>query len=422
LAKFHSSQKLLKAFGRLSVSFFRYDDASSSLAQVEAADPADVEAHYYRGLAEEALGHAKDARTEFETAYGSASMHVASGLQLAELDAQEHDLPAALKVLGESCAAPSGNLRCIEETVALERLNGNREAASHLAYEALERNPTSLFLRNEMTKLGSESKAGFSAPDPARHLAGDTRRILNLAIEYNRLGMYADSLELLSRSYPHVAPEEVEPGASQPSEDALLAYYRGYCRVKLGQSGDADFKAASQMPLRYIFPNEAEAIPVLDAALASNSSDVSAHFLLGMLWFSKGMADDAMEEWKKAEALNEKIPSLDASMGHLLLTVKQRPKEAEATLTRGLQADSGNPEVYILLNEAMRQMDRSPEERVQMMKRFPDMAAMPADLLRALTDALRESGKDAEADSLLAHHFVVRKEGEAPLKAKDQAK
>jgi tetratricopeptide (TPR) repeat protein len=422
LAQFPSSLKLLKASGRLAVNLFRYAEARSSLAQVEAHDPSDPEVHYYRGLAETALGGRSDARAEFVASHRNENFRAASGLLLAELDAHEHDGAAALKVLEESCPASTGDLRCIEETVALERTTGDLEGARRVAAESLERYPISLFLRNELTKLGPVGKAGFSAPDLDRHLTGDTRRILNLVQQYNRLGLYSDSLELLSRRYPSVSPEESEPGAVTPEGDALLAYYRGFCREQLGQSGKADFKAASHMALFDVFPSDAETIAVLRAAVAGNQSDASAHFLLGTLWFSKGMVDSAMEEWKRAEALNRKIPSLDASMGRVLLEIKKEPKEATALFKRGLKTDSANPELYLGLNEAMGEMKRPASERADMMKRFPADANMPTELLRELTDALRDSGRNDEAESLLAHRFVVRKEGEAPLRPQSHAK
>jgi hypothetical protein len=50
-----------------------------------------------------------------------------------------------------------------------------------------------------------------------------------------------------------------------------------------------------------------------------------------------------------------------------------------------------------------------------MMKRFPYPANMPETLVRALVEALRESGRNDEANAVLAHHFLPRKEGEAPL-------
>jgi tetratricopeptide (TPR) repeat protein len=422
LAKFPPSLKLLKASGRLAVSLFRWEEASSLLAQAEGSDTADAELHYYRGIAVAALGHKTEARKEFEIAHRSEEFRAASGLLLAELDAQDHDAAGALKVLEESCPVSSGDLRCIEETVALERTTGDKERARQLAGESAQRYPTSLFLRNELAKLEPNSNPGFSAPELNRHLAGDTNRILNLVWQYNRLGLYADSLELLSRKYPHVANGESEPGAVPPEDDPLVTYYRGFSREKLGRSGKADFKAASHMSLLFIFPNEAETIPVLRAALARNPSDASAHFLLGTTWFSKGMVDPAIEEWKRAKALNKRIPSLDASLGCALLEIKKEPQEAAAVFESGLKVDSANPALYLGLNKAMREMKRPAPERAAMMKLFPDSEHMPTELLRELTDALRESGRSDEADALLAHRFVVRKEGEAPLRPQNQAK
>jgi predicted Zn-dependent protease len=200
-----------------------------------------------------------------------------------------------------------------------------------------------------------------------------------------------------------------------PSTDPLLAYYRGFCREKLGQSGAADYAAASRMPLLYVFPNNPDEITVLHAALAVNGSDASAHFLLGTLFFSKGIVDSALEEWKLAESLNPKIASLQASVGRVLLDVKMQPVEAAAEFQRGFQMEPNNAALYIGLNRAMQKMGKTPAQRAEMMKRFPDPARMPEPLVRALVGALREGGRNDEANAVLAHRFLARKEGEAPL-------
>lgn len=419
LAKFPASVALLKAAGRLADGLWRYQEATTLLRKAEERDSSDGETHYYRGIAETALDHPADARIELEAAYNSPSFRAAAGLLLAELMAKQHDAVGALKVLDASCPVSSDanskpdDLRCIEESMALERATGNLEAARDLAGRSLARYPTSLFLRNESAKVGSLVKP--AGPELDRHLAADTNRILNLVLQYNRLGLYTDSLELLNRSYPTVAPEDAEPGAPSPSTDPLLAYYRGYCREKLGKSGAPDYAAASQMPLRYIFPSEPDEITVLHAALAFNASDASAHFLLGTLFFSKGIADPALEEWKIAESLNPKIPSLQASVGRVLLEVKKRPAEAAAEFQRGFQMEPGNAALYLGLNQAMQQTGKTPAQRAEMMKLFPDPANMPEPLVRALVEALRESGRNDEANAVLAHRFLPRKEGKAPL-------
>jgi tetratricopeptide (TPR) repeat protein len=419
LVKFPTSAALLKAAGRLADGLWRYQEASTLLSKAEERDPSDAEIHYYRGIAETSLDHLADARIELEAAHNSPLFHMAGGLLLAEFMARQHDAAGALKVLNVSCpASPDVNsqpedLRCIEETVALERSTGDLEAADNLVGKSLLRYPTSQFLRNEATKVDSHVKP--TGPELDRHLAADTNRILNMVLQYNRLGLYSDSLELLNRNYPTVAPEDSEPGTPLPSTDPLLAYYRGFCREKLSQSGAADYTAASQMPLLYIFPSEPDEITVLHRALAVNASDASAHYLLGTLFFSKGIVDSALEEWKLAESLNPKIPSLQASVGRVLLEVKKQPAEASAEFQRGLQSEPGNTALYVGLNQAMKQTGKTPAQRAEMMKRFPDQANMPEPLVRALVEALRESGHNDEANKVLAHRFLPRKEGEAPL-------
>ena len=416
LAKFPASFDLLKAAGRLAVCQFRFEEAVKYLGLAEARDSSDAEVHYYRGVAEAALGQADEARKELEVAHGSAQFRAASGVLLAERLARDHDGAGALKELETSCPPSAGDLRCVEETVALQRVAGDTEHARSLARASLAKFPTSLFLRNEAAKVGAPSA------ELERRLAADSSRILNLVQQYDRLGMYADSLELLTRSYPAAAADEMDAGVVPPADDPQLAYYRGYCREKMGKSGQADYEAASHMPLRYVFPDEADTFPVLKAALASNPSDASAHFLLGALLFSKGIVDPALAEWKTAESLNPKIPSLQESMGRALLEIKKQPAQALAELQRGLQADAANPQLYLELDEAMKQTGKTPLQRVDMMKGFPDPKQMPRELIIALVNSLREAGRNDEANDLLRGLFVPRKEGEQPLQPTSPAR
>ena len=75
-----------------------------------------------------------------------------------------------------------------------------------------------------------------------------------------------------------------------------------------------------------------------------------------MLWFSRGWVDPAIEEWQRAESLNPRIPTLDASLGRALLDVKKKPEEAVAVFQRGLENDPANPAIYLGLDQAMRKL------------------------------------------------------------------
>ena len=101
--------------------------------------------------------------------------------------------------------------------------------ASRQAKELLRRFPLSAFLREEAGE-----------PDLA-HLAADSNRVMGVAAEYARLGMYRKAVAVLSREYPEVAADQREPGSVVPQKNPMIVYLRAYYREKAGESGDAGF-------------------------------------------------------------------------------------------------------------------------------------------------------------------------------------
>ena len=110
----------------------------------------------------------------------------------------------------------------------------------------------------------------------------------------------------------------------------MVAYFRGYCKERLGQSALADYNRASQLPTSYVFPSTFEELKVLQTVIHSNPQDASAHYLLGTLYFSRGLTDAALSEWSEARKVNANLPVLSASVGLALLHEKHDPEQALA--------------------------------------------------------------------------------------------
>lgn len=326
----------------------------------------------------------------------------------AELKARQNDVAGALETLESACGAEA-NVRCAEEHVALLRAAGRAQEALKQAQYSLKLHPTSSFLRNELVKLGGVDE-GLD-----RHLGAESNRVLDLQLEYARLGMCRDAAELAERQYPKAASGESEPGAIAPGDDPLIGYVRAWCLQKMGQPAGQAYAAAAALGLKFVFPNDPGLWPVLKAAIAANRRDGSAHFLLGELEFSRGQVDAALAEWKKSEMLKPDIPALHASWGKALAEFRHQPKKARKVYERGIAVDPLNAELYVGMDKLMKAGGEDPQKRVAMLKRYPQQKALPATVLRALVDALRENGEDKQADSLIKSQFVPRKEGEAPL-------
>jgi tetratricopeptide (TPR) repeat protein len=399
LTKFPESFQSRKAAGRLCASLLRFKEAKSYLDPVHARDATDAEASYYLAISYEGLGQNRNARESYEGAYRLPAFRGAAGLKLAELSAREGNLDLAQAYLEEVSRIVPDDLRTAEALAAILKVAGKRPQSATLAQVWLGRFPQRYFLLEEVGK-----------PD-LHQLANDAERVLSVASEYMRLGLYSQALGVLSRSYPPAVADESEPGALPPSTHPMVAYFRGYCREKAGQSGWDDFITASKLSTAYSFPNRAEDIAVLNAALRANPQDASAHYLLGTLYFSRGLTDDALNQWEQARKFNPQIPVLHASMGRALLHVKNSPEQALNVLQDGLRTDPQNVELYIGIDQALSLLRRPPQERVAALERYPDRAKMPSNLIYELILNLAESGEFDQAIALFHNRFFQRAEG-----------
>ncbi|HKA02014.1 MAG TPA: DUF5107 domain-containing protein, partial [Candidatus Solibacter sp.] len=285
LSRSPENQALRVAAGRLAVTILRYRDAVRWLAPAQAHATYDPEIAYYLGLAYRGLGQSRLARTQFETAWRMPEFRAAASVLLAELTAGEGDLTNAAAYLRDVLRSDPADQRASDDLLLLTQ--------------------------------------------PAVPVSGgDAERVLVSAADYMRLGLWRKATDVLSREYPEPGEERKEPGVPSPNNHPLLAYYRAYCRQKLGESPVAEYAAASKLSSRYVFPSGAQTLAVLEAAVATRPDDATAHYLLGNMRLQSGLVDDAIAEWQAAQRLDPGIPVLSASLGRTLLRLKHDPERA----------------------------------------------------------------------------------------------
>jgi Flp pilus assembly protein TadD len=399
LARFPESYDLRKAAGRLCAGLLRFEEAKDYLEPVHARNTTDAEVSYYLGIAKEALRQDREARGSYEAAARLPSFRAAAGLRLAELSAREGDLKQADSYLRSVMQAAPDDLRAAEELSAVLSAQRQKAEAQRLANEWLDRYPERYFLLEQLGKPG------------LTQLGNDAQSVLNIAAEYMRLGMYSEALNVLSRKYPDAVADESEPGLLPPDKHPMVAYYRAYCREKLNQSANADLSAAEKLPTVYVFPNSVTDLEVLRAALRVNSEDATARYLLGTLYFSKGLTGPALSEWELARRINPQIPVLHASLGVALLHTKDDPEQALAVFQEGLRSDPQNVELYTGMDQALSILQHPAKDRVQALERYPDSANMPSRLVYELILNLAESGEFEKSLALFHNRFFPREEG-----------
>ncbi len=110
---------------------------------------------------------------------------------------------------------------------------------------------------------------------------------------------------------------------------------------------------------------------MLEAALAENRKDATAHYLLGTLLFSQGIFDEGMKQWGDAKALGANIPVIDADLGKAWLLIEHDTQRAVQAFADGSTSDPSNADIYIGLDQAMSLTLSPAVERAAMLSRYP---------------------------------------------------
>jgi len=399
LVKFPADFELLKAGGRLDASLKRFEEAISHLAVAHDRNTTDAEISYYLGIAYEAVERQKDAVDAYQEAMRLPSYRAAAALRLAEVQARLGALKQATESLTISLQSAPDDLRAAEELAAALRAVGRTADGEKLARERLARFPLSDFLREELGK-----------PNLV-HLAADPYRVLNVASEYARLGLYRRAVEVLSREYPPANADQSEPGEVAPQNHPLVVYFRGYCREKLGESGANDYLQASRLSTAYIFPNTVEDQQALKAAIRTNEKDATAHYLLGTWYFAREKPDEALSEWQQARKLNPQIPVLEASLGLALLHAKRDFAGALNAFEEGIKNDPSNIVNYSGAVAAITLLAKPAAERVKTLELYPGLDRMPNSLVYELALNRTEEGNYSGAIELFRNRFFGSEEG-----------
>jgi len=404
LARFPQSLPLERAAGRLAVTLMQYAPAEPLLYDAVARVSTDHESAYYLALARLALGDTLRARLLLEQVQQFGVLRPAAAYWLAALDARMGDRAGAYVRLRRAQADAPGAARLAGVTAMLARAMGRIPDARSLVVTGRAADPVDLVLRYESHRVWD--------PDTAllRELAADPERILEVATEYVRFGLWDDALAILSASWP-TDGVVTEPGMPRPERAPLLAYYRGYVTERLGRDGSVEYAAAARMPLTYAFPSRPEEFAVLGAALAREPRDASAHFLLGELAMSGGMTDSAIAEWRRAAALEPRIATLHRDLGWALLATGRPAAEARAAFEDGVRYDSLNVGVYLGLDSTLVLLGAGATDRARALDRFPVADSMPIGLVYRYARLLAEAGRYEDAERQFRGRFFARREG-----------
>ena len=387
------------AMGILYIKRARYEDAEKYLRKAlerltdKYTSPKDGEAFYYLGVALKAQGKNDAAYDNFYKAAWSAAWQAAAYYSLAEIDCMRGDLKTALDHLDRSLEQNALNTRALNLKATVLRHMGKTDEALAQTAAVAKIDPLDLRMLVERARVEGETDKRH---DIIQILQAFPNLGLETAVEYANAGFWEDGSNLV------MALILAEHGKGEGNLSPLDAYYLGFFAEKQGEDDAAAeyYRSGVTIPPDYVFPFQAEMIPVLRRAMEVNPSDVRAPYYLGNLLFD-WQPDEAIKLWEKSVALDDSMPIVHRNLAIAYSRQDKGMEKAIAELEKAISLSDKYPIHFFELDQLYEWAGTAPEKRLAMLEKHHAAVVRRDDALSREIGLKIIAGKYDEAIELM---------------------
>ena len=372
-------------------------------------NPYDGEPVYNLALALMYQGRIDEAYDMFYKSTWNAAWQDAGFFACAELSLMQHRLEDAMEEVENCLIRNTHNHKARALKAVILRKTGRTEEAKEWCRESLEIDPFNYGCLFEMYLL-EKDEAVLSDIRTLMHAMPNNYK--ELALDYVGAGCYEEAQQVLR--------EAIAAGAETP----MTHYYMGWTSLRMGneQAACEEFKAAEATPSDYCFPNRAEAVLALRAAIDnSDAATPKALYYLGCLYYDKRQYDLAATYWQKSAGLDATFPTVWRNLALAYYNKKQDAAEAVECMEKAFALDESDARVFMEQDQLYKRIGHPHADRLTLLQKHPDLVAQRDDLLLEEITLLNQTGCYEEAMAKLdAHKFHPWEGGEGKVSGQYQ--
>ncbi len=371
--------------------------------------PRDGAAYYYLGLVLQLQGKYNDAYNVFYKAAWSYAFQSAAYYHLTEIDCLRGDFSTALKHNNLSITINTLNANALNLKMAILRHMGRYEEAEKISKKILQEDPLNLWAEFELYLMKSAGGSEEAAAEVKNSLMAKredkvqpwykAQPFLEIAVDYSNCGLWAEAIDLLGLL--------IDSDKKESTTYPLVYYYLGYFWEKIGNIEKASkyYQLGSKMPSDYCFPFRLESIEMFRAAFNNNPRDARSHYYLGNLFYDH-QPENAIKEWEKSRALDDKLATVHRNLGLAYLQVENNIQKAAASLEKALICDDTDPRLFYELDVLYEAGGDSPEKRLVLLQKNHQIIVGHNDAFSREIVLLTQLGFYDEAiDFMNVYHF-----------------
>ena len=363
-------------------------------------NPYDGEPIYNLGLALKYQYKMDEAYDMFYKSTWNGAWQDAGFFECAQISVMQHRLEDAMEEVENCLIRNTHNHKARALKAMILRLTGKKDEAVVWCEESLKIDLFNYGCRFELYLLTDEGKYLAQLKEMMHGMANNYDE---LALDYQAAGLYAEGLKVLGAA--------VEENAVTP----MTYYYMGW------MGAIESFAKAAAYPSDYCFPNRAEAVLALQAALQHNGNDDKACYYLGCLYYDKRQYDVAVRYWNRSAEINPQFPTVWRNLALAQFNKVHNEDQAIEYMEKAFGLDTTDGRILMELDQLYKRLGYPHATRLQLLQKYPELIARRDDLLLEEITLLNQTGHYEEAMKKLdAHQFHPWEGGEGKVSGQYQ--
>ncbi|MDD4190784.1 MAG: DUF5107 domain-containing protein [Mangrovibacterium sp.] len=315
--------------------------------------------------------------------------------RLAQLAAKKQDMDDALDLIDRSLIRNGHHHKARHLKVSILRNMGHRDDALALAEGSLALDRFNFGILYEKVLLAASEAGRSSAEETLKSLIrGNIHTYIEFALDYAQAGLYREAAGLIRTGIAEQGGKPVYP---------MALYYKAWFEWQRCEKAAAleTLKQAVAACPDYCFPNQPEAVVVLEWAKSQNTADARAPYYLGNFWYHARQYEEAIANWELSAMLDGRFPTVHRNLALAYFNKLNLPEKALKELEQAFELDTTDARILMELDQLYKRLKRPAEERLNFLLQYPEQVDDRDDLYLERATLYNQLGEHEKAFELI---------------------
>jgi tetratricopeptide (TPR) repeat protein len=360
-------------------------------------NPYDGEPLYNLGVSLFFQGKYDEAFDAFYKATWNAAVQDASYLYLARIASRRASYDEALQLVEKSIDRNYSSQTARHLKTALLRKLGRLHEAERLVHDSLRLDRFSFGCLYELVLIHKErgelELSNSAIRELQRLIRNNVHTFIEYTCDYMHAGLFDEANDFLKLSL-----------TDSQNAYPLVYYYLGFIAVSQNKSDLARqyFENAADTSPDYCFPNRAEDVMVLTAAIEINARDPKGLYYLGNFWYANRQYEDAIHNWEQSIQIDDTFPTVHRNLALAYHNKQKNPVKALASLEKAFYLDTTDARVLMELDQLYKKMNKPHKERLTLLEKFIELTEDRDDLYLERVALYNHLGDHRKARQLIS--------------------